>query len=317
MKPIFIFSLPRSGSTLLQRILTTSDEIESTAEPWILLPLFYALKHEGIYAEYSHRYLARAVDDCIENLPKGKEDYYSAIRDFAFSFYGKFGTENRYFVDKTPRYTLICNEIMECFQNAYFIVLTRNPLDVAASMMQTYAGGRWNLFRYKIDLIQGLRNICSILHKEKNNVIHIRYEELVKNPENVLKKLENFLGCKFDPGKLDQIKFKGRMGDQVGVTKYKDISQDPIDSWKRVCCNPFRKYIARKYIMRMPGIDLELLGVDKSVTIQIIARLPFGLKYFISDIILMIIGEIFCWIGIFPYLHKIRKIRKNKITANW
>jgi len=124
------------------------------------LPLFYALKHEGIYAEYSQRYLARAVDDCIDSLPKGKEDYYSAIRDFASSFYGKFGIENRYFVDKTPRYSLICNEIMECFYNAYFIVLTRNPLDIAASMMQTYAGGRWNLFRYKVDFTKVSPKLC-------------------------------------------------------------------------------------------------------------------------------------------------------------
>ena len=34
---IFIISPPRSGSTLLQRILNNSSEIETTSEPWFLL----------------------------------------------------------------------------------------------------------------------------------------------------------------------------------------------------------------------------------------------------------------------------------------
>ena len=41
--PVFVMATPRSGSTLLQRVLTTYDEVGSTAEPWVLLPPLLAL----------------------------------------------------------------------------------------------------------------------------------------------------------------------------------------------------------------------------------------------------------------------------------
>ena len=48
--PIFIFSLPRAGSTLLQRVLMGHPEIASIAEPWLLLPLMYVQKEHGVLA---------------------------------------------------------------------------------------------------------------------------------------------------------------------------------------------------------------------------------------------------------------------------
>jgi hypothetical protein len=40
--PLFLLSLPRSGSTLAQRILAAHAGIATTSEPWILLPYLYA-----------------------------------------------------------------------------------------------------------------------------------------------------------------------------------------------------------------------------------------------------------------------------------
>jgi hypothetical protein len=39
--PLFLLSLPRSGSTLAQRILAAHGGIATTSEPWILLPYLY------------------------------------------------------------------------------------------------------------------------------------------------------------------------------------------------------------------------------------------------------------------------------------
>lgn len=38
---IFIVSQPRSGSTLLQRILSAHSQICTTSEPWLALPLLW------------------------------------------------------------------------------------------------------------------------------------------------------------------------------------------------------------------------------------------------------------------------------------
>ncbi|MFW6066259.1 MAG: sulfotransferase, partial [Planctomycetota bacterium] len=42
VSPLILFSLPRSGSTLLQRMLSLHGRIASTAEPWLLIPQLYA-----------------------------------------------------------------------------------------------------------------------------------------------------------------------------------------------------------------------------------------------------------------------------------
>ena len=48
---IFLISLPRSGSTLLQRIIGGHKDIHTTAEPWLMLHPFHALKAEKIKSQ--------------------------------------------------------------------------------------------------------------------------------------------------------------------------------------------------------------------------------------------------------------------------
>src|SRR6516165_4829830 len=50
---IFLFSQPRAGSTLLQRILGRHPDIHTVAEPWIMLPSFYVMRPDRCEAEYT------------------------------------------------------------------------------------------------------------------------------------------------------------------------------------------------------------------------------------------------------------------------
>ena len=67
--PIFLFSLPRSGSTLLQRLLGGHPDIMTVSEPWLLLPLCYALKAEGLLSEYNNGWATKAINDFIMEFP--------------------------------------------------------------------------------------------------------------------------------------------------------------------------------------------------------------------------------------------------------
>ncbi|MFV1990599.1 MAG: sulfotransferase, partial [Acidimicrobiales bacterium] len=49
IRPAFLLSLPRSGSTLLQRLLGAHSMVATVAEPWLLIPPLYALRDEGVY----------------------------------------------------------------------------------------------------------------------------------------------------------------------------------------------------------------------------------------------------------------------------
>ena len=63
VRPVFLLSLPRSGSTLVQRLLASHPEVATAAEPWVMLPHLYARRERGIAAEYTQPIAARAITE--------------------------------------------------------------------------------------------------------------------------------------------------------------------------------------------------------------------------------------------------------------
>jgi len=142
--PIFLFSLPRSGSTLLQRILSTHPDISSKSELWFLLPHVEALKNKYTFSQYSNISLKTATGALLEQLPEGEGDYYQAIRELGDYLYGRLAKNNeKYVLDKTPRYYLIIEEIVKIYPDARFIFLFRNPLATAASVWNHLTETGW------------------------------------------------------------------------------------------------------------------------------------------------------------------------------
>jgi hypothetical protein len=168
MQPIFLISLPRSGSTLVQRVLTSHDKISSVSEPWFLLPVFWSLHSNGVYASYNHKLLNAAVEDLMTKLPNGMGDYAEAVRRYAMHVYASLSSPGDiYFIDKTPRYSLIADALIRFFPDARFIFLWRNPLSVTSSLINTYGKGKWILDYYRVDLYHGLSAMLEASDKKK------------------------------------------------------------------------------------------------------------------------------------------------------
>lgn len=286
--PLFLLSLPRSGSTLAQRILAAHGPIATASEPWILLPYLYTLRKGGTYAEYNHGSLVEAIEDFCDVLPAGREDYLAEIRELALRLYGKASPDGaRYFLDKTPRYHLISEEIVATFPEAKFVVLWRNPLAVVASIMETWSGGRWNLYRFKVDLFDGIENLVSTSRRHGNNIHTIRYEDLVTNPTETWEGVFRYLDFAFEPSTMEQfsgIKLPGRMGDATGVEKYARISGDSLEGWKRTLNNPFRKAWCRRYLRWIGRDRLALMGYDLDALLTELDALPMSLGRLGSDV---------------------------------
>ncbi|MGI9290615.1 MAG: sulfotransferase, partial [Gammaproteobacteria bacterium] len=84
---VFIISQPRSGSTLLQRILGAHTEIAISSEPWIMLHPVYGLREQGISTDYSADWAVRGVTEFLDNYTDGQEVYDDGIRAFAQTIY--------------------------------------------------------------------------------------------------------------------------------------------------------------------------------------------------------------------------------------
>lgn len=289
MKPLFIFSLPRSGSTFIQRVLASDQRISSLAEPWLLLPFIYALKKEGSNAEYVHQLAHFALSEFIAELPNGKQDYFAAVRQTALDLYCKAAKHKdaEYFLDKTPRYALITDEIIETFPDGKFIFLWRNPLAIIASMIETWGSGQWNIFNYDIDLFQGMARLIDSYQSNSENVLAIQYEHFLQFPENELARVSNYLDMELDQSLLEdfsKVRFKGKMVDPTGTINYQVLTSEPLNKWKETINNPLRKRYCRWYLNWLGEERLRVMGYDLNELLNELGTVRTSYRYLFQDI---------------------------------
>jgi len=273
---MFVFSLPRSGSTLLQRILGSHSQISTAPEPWLLLPFAYATRHRGVFAEYNHNVSRQAINDFIGKLPAGEDDYFKELGRFAKSLYMKVSdAQTLYFLDKTPRYYFIIPEIRTIFPDAKFIFLFRNPLQVFASIIDTWCNGRLLFYKHYADLFIGPSCLAAGYGMMADQSIRINFENLVQSPEESVKEILDYLALEYEPGMLDHFKdvtIGGRMGDP-GRFGSGQINPSSLEKWKTTLNTSFRKFYA--------GYYLECLGAD---TLKTFGYEPDDLKKQLNDV---------------------------------
>jgi hypothetical protein len=296
MQPVFLFSLPRSGSTLVQRILAAHAEIATVSEPWVLLPLVYMKRNVGIRAEYDHRLASEAIKE-FENQLLGKQSAFSEeLRTFVMRLYEKAANKRaRYFLDKTPRYHLIASEIMAIFPQAKFIFLWRNPLSVLGSYIDYFGSEKWNLYAYHIDLFTGASNLVEAYEDAKGRAFGIRYENFLTDGESSTQAIFKYLDLAPDPTVLESfnsVELKGRFGDKSGTALYSSLSREPLDKWKRMICNPLRRRWAREYLLWIGDRRLKIMGYSLDELLNELEIIPTGTRYFFSDCLRMTYGRI-------------------------
>tara|TARA_B110000046_G_C12988748_1_gene396886 strand:+ start:836 stop:1819 length:984 start_codon:yes stop_codon:yes gene_type:complete len=266
--PIFIFSLPRSGSTLLQKIIASSNQVSTSSEPWILLPLLYSQKEQGTFTEYSHKLSVRAMNDVKKQLLLNGNNYDKYLEKYILSIYeGLSDTNSKYFLDKTPRYYLIIDEISKIFPDAKFIFLFRNPLSQLASQIEIHNSRFKTIYGDSIDILHGHNLLMSSYNKLKNKSIQINYFELITDVDSAIAKINKYLNINIDNSiinKLSDVKLKGTLGDPKMTNNVSDkISNQSLNKWKKSFNNPIRRYVAKKYLKRIDLEYFELTGVSK------------------------------------------------------
>lgn len=260
VKPVFLFSLPRSGSTMLQRALGRHPNIATLSEPWFLLGLIPPAAIDETVATFEHSTYRIAIEDLTAALPNGADDWNDAMRGAAQVIYDRLCPDDQaiYFLDKTPRYALAPKSVTALFPDAPVIILWRNPLAIAASMMTTWSKGRWNLFRFKQDLEIALPRLIDFA-RTSNTALTIRYEEASADLDAATATICDHLGISsVDLSESSDVTLSGRMGDPTGGMK--QVASD--DRWKAMYCNPLRRWWARRYLERIGRDGLAVMGYD-------------------------------------------------------
>lgn len=286
--PLFLLSLPRSGSTLVQRVLASHPQVATAAEPWVMIPLLFALR-DGVFAEYNHHSAMLAIRDFCDELPGGIDDYEVAMADACRWLYARASPPGTvYFVDKTPRYHLIVDDLLRLFPEAKFVFLWRNPLAVAGSVIEGFGNGRWNLTRFGIDLRGGVANLVRAFEGWGDRIHAVRFEDLLSPGADSWHSLFEHLGIDFDPSLLSsfpEVQLRGRMGDHAGRRRYGSISQEPLSKWRTTLSNPLRKAWAKRYIEWIGRDRLAAMGYSYDELVESLNSIKTTSKSLGSDVV--------------------------------
>ena len=229
-----------------------------------MLPFLAPLRHDLAAADERHRLIATAVEDFCKELPAGEDDYRSAVHDAAIQLYEKAaGRDTGYFVDKTPLYHLVVDEILATFPEGRFVFLWRNPLSVASSSIELFDGGKWEVNRYSMALFQSFADLVPAYERHRKRVHAVRFEDLVGGDDGAWRGLFEYIGLDYDPSLLErfsQVQLSGRMGDPLGTKRYTELSSEPVEKWKRSITTPVRKAWCSRYLKWLGEERLATMG---------------------------------------------------------
>lgn len=266
---IFLISLPRSGSTLLQHILASHSSVGATAEPWVLFPTAYALRPQALTADYNAAIGQIALSEFLTQLDGGAEQYYAAVRKMALDLYNSFLAKHNKerFVDKTSRYYLILPELFRIFPQAKYIFLLRNPLAVLASFLESMVFGDWRRLGepgIRNDLLEGYRLVRQGVRYFGDGAIAVRYEDLVGEPETTMLRLCEKLGLEFEPDMLQYGEkvgvLPGRLVDPKSIHRHPTVVADYADAWRSTLRTRQEKHFARAFLSHLGRELVNSLG---------------------------------------------------------
>jgi len=270
-KLLFLIGPPRSGSTLLTRMLGSHSAIHAPDEPHLLTPL----AHIGYYAKvdtapYDPIITQLAMQELVNALPGGEDDYLAAMRSLTDSLYERLLTPSgrTMLLDKTPAYALVLDFAAKLYPNARYVVLTRHPMAVWSSFVESFFDGDHDsAHRHQPLLERYVPAIARFLRERPAPVHHVRYEELVQHPEAEVEKICSFAGLPFEPDMIDYGEQGGAqesargLGDPVAVAKQSRPTTESLSKWaEQLTGKPEMLTQCQRILAGLSDEDLESWG---------------------------------------------------------
>jgi len=250
---------------MLQKMLGAHPSIHTTSEPWVMLHPVYALREQGVVAEYDADLARTGLQTFIDELPEGKRDYLDGLRRMYGHLYQQAlsKTDATLFLDKTPRYYFILEELKAIFPEARLILLFRHPLAVLSSILRTWVQDRWlRLSQYRQDLVEAPARLLSGRDTLGDAAISVRYEDLVQEPARELKTLCKHLDIVFEDGIIEYGQGEGsewKFGDPQTVYDHSRPQTSSLQKWAKVD-DPQEWRLLRDYAEHLGKPTFERLG---------------------------------------------------------
>lgn len=245
----FIVASPRSGTTLLERLLNRHSEIFIPPET----AFFFLMKKNGYLNKTFNRstaekavnfYLTRKPAKLlklneIENIKEKLLLDANSFSDVFTNLYGLLenGTECSVFGEKTPHHLDCIDYISEQFNKPYIIALIRDGRAVAKSHVKHPNWGGNILAAAEAWKRDALLLKKCLTEFDKRKIHLVTYEKLLENPEVELKRICEFLSLTFQKSMLEDSKnipenFKEYYQQDWMAKSTNSIDTTRIYSWK-------------------------------------------------------------------------------------
>lgn len=214
-RPFFVIGSSRSGTTMLRLMLNSHSRLSIPGETWFLselmdkLPLSGGLtdaqKNIAVDTILNHwRWKEWGIDDqsLVQAVGRLENPSLADLIDATYSLTVPPSTNGVRWGDKTPGYTTEVDRLHAVYPDAQFIHLIRDGRDVCLSLKKTGWHGEdtWTIAKYWSEAITSAHQAGTNL--PSGRYLEIQYEDLVADPEAVLRSMCTFLDLSFEAGML-------------------------------------------------------------------------------------------------------------------
>lgn len=225
--PVFVFGMPRTGTTVLERLLSNHSRVASAGE---LDDFHHQLCWE---ADTFTRHSAAA--NLLEAT--GSMDFAAIGRAYVQRTHWRAGKAT-HLVDKHPRNAIYAGFIHKALPQAKMICLLRDPMDSTFSnLKELFAGDHYS---YSYDAMETAAHVVRfrdmLKHWEKvmpGAVLTVRYEDLVREPERVMREVLGHCGLPFEAACADLTRNAAPSATASSSQVRQPLHTRSIGAWRR------------------------------------------------------------------------------------
>ncbi len=193
---IFILGMPRTGTTLAERMLLQSGKVKNAGE----LTDFGFLMTSAVGR-------VRAVEPGLSPVAASMQLDFAALGREYMRGARQMAGGNPCFIDKMPANYMYCGVIHKALPNARIIHLVRDPLDTCYAIFKTLFFNAYDFSYDQEELAEyyiAYRRLMAHWHEVMPGVIlDVRYEDLVTDPEAQSRRIYEWCGLEWSPAVLD------------------------------------------------------------------------------------------------------------------
>jgi len=229
-KIIFIVGMPRSGTTLVQQILSTHPDVLGIGESNEFFNTInnYFFKNKNVLNKKLYSY------DLVHYKKIG-DQYLEKIKYLQHSVSKKFYNN---ILIKDPLNFRLLGFIKLIFPNAKIVHCARNPLDNCISLFKTFFVGGVDFSHDLIELGKYYKLYLDIMEFWNkilpNSYIDIFYEEIINNKKSEIEKLLNFCNLNWNEKCMESHKYIHDMSTGTNSANiHQPTYKTSMQSWKR------------------------------------------------------------------------------------